>query len=134
MHLPQRGDIWYAELDSHFGTCVQSGCRPVMVLSNDIGNAYAETLNVLPLTRRLKKPNLPCHIELDPDCVSDRRQMIDASMILAEQITTIDKSELRGYVGRIRDDAVLSRVNHAVFVQLGLEGVGKYCYERGAVI
>ena len=106
----------------------------MMVLSNDIGNAYAETLNVLPMTRRLKKPNLPCHIELDPDCVSDRHQMIDASMILAEQITTIDKSELRGYVGHIQDDAVLSRVNHAVSIQLGLENGGKYSYERGAVI
>ena len=98
----------------------------MMVLSNDIGNVYAETLNVLPMTRR--------HIELDPDCVSDRHQMIDASMILAEQITTIDKSELRGYVGHIQDDAVLSRVNHAVSIQLGLENGGKYSYERGAVI
>lgn len=133
-HLPQRGDIWYAELYSHSGTCVQRGCCPVVVLSNDIGNVYAETLNVLPMTRHLKKPNLPCHIELDPDCVSDRRQVMDVSMILAEQITTIDKSELRGYVGHIQDDAVLSSVNHTVSVQLGLEGADKYCYERGAVI
>ena len=105
-----------------------------MVISNNIGIAYAETLNVLPLTRSLKKPNLPCHIALDPDCVTDRRQVMDVSMILAEQITTIDKSELRGYVGHIQDDAVLSRVNRAVSIQLGLEGTGKYCYERGAVI
>ena len=136
MRFPQRGDIWYAELYSHFGTCVQRGRCPVMILSNNIGNAYAETLNVLPLTRGLKKPNLPCHIKLDPDCVSDRRRAMDVSMILAEQITTIDKSELRGYVGHVKDDAVLSSVNHAVSMQLGLESIGgqENSNERGAVI
>ena len=123
MKSPQRGDIWFAALDSHAGTSIQGGCRPVLVVSNNIGNTHAETLNVLPMTRHLKKPNLPCHTELDPDAISDKRQTMDYSMILAEQITTIGKDQLRNYVGHIQDDALLSAINRAIAMQLGLAPV-----------
>ena len=118
--IPQRGDIWFADLEPHSGTSVQGGCRPVLVMSNDVGNTYAETLNVLPMTRQLKKPNLPCHTELDPDIIADKHQMMDNSMILAEQITTISKDQLRNYVGRIEEKNLLDSIDHAVSVQLGL--------------
>ena len=98
----------------------------MLIVSNDIGNAYAETLNVLPMTRHLKKPNLPCHTELDPDIVSDKRQTLDTSMILAEQITTISKSELRNYVGSIKDEVLLSAVNRAIAGQLGLASIDRH--------
>ena len=124
--VPHRGDIWFADLNPHAGTSVQGGCRPVLIVSNDIGNAYAETLNVLPMTRHLKKPNLPCHTELDPDIVSDKRQTLDTSMILAEQITTISKSELRNYVGSIKDEVLLSAVNRAIAGQLGLASIDRH--------
>lgn len=117
---PQRGDIWYADLGSHPYSSVQSGCRPVVVISNNIGNGHSDTVNILPLTRHLKKPDLPCHTELYPDNITDRHQMLDISMILAEQITTIGKDALRNYVGRIEDDAVLDRINTAIAVQLGI--------------
>ena len=132
MKLPKRGDIWFAALDPHAGTSIQGGCRPVLIVSNDIGNSYAETLNVLPMTRHLKKPNLPCHTELDPDKVSDKQQMLDVSMILAEQITTISKSELRNYVGHIQDDALFSDVNRAIAAQLGLASIIRHNYGKGA--
>lgn len=132
LRAPQRGDIWFAALDPHAGTSIQGGCRPVLIVSNDIGNSHAETLNVLPMTRNLKKPNLPCHTELDPDKVADKRQMLDVSMILAEQITTISKSELRNYVGHIQDDALLSAVNRTMAVQLGLSSVDRRNYGKGA--
>jgi len=117
----QRGDIWFADLGSHPYSSVQSGCRPVVVVSNNIGNTHSDTVTVLPLTRHLKKPELPCHTELYPDNIADRHQMLDISMILAEQITTIGKAALRSYVGRIEDAAVLDRINTAIAVQLGIE-------------
>lgn len=129
---PQRGDIWFADLDPHAGTSVQGGCRPVLVISNDIGNTYAETLNVLPMTRQLKKPDLPCHTELDPEIITDKHQMMDNSMILAEQITTISKDQLRNYVGRVEDRSLLDSVDNAVSVQLGLIPISLHNNERSA--
>lgn len=129
---PQRGDIWFAALDPHAGTSIQGGCRPVLVVSNNIGNTHAETLNVLPMTRHLKKPNLPCHTELDPDAISDKRQTMDYSMILAEQITTISKEQLQNYVGRIEEKNLLDSIDHAVSVQLGLTPISLHNDERSA--
>ena len=117
---PQRGDIWFANLGSHPQSSVQSGCRPVIVISNNIGNAHADTVNVLPLTRHMKKPELPCHTELTPGDITDTHQILDTSMILAEQITTIGKNTLLNYVGKIADIAVMQRIDHAVLTQLGL--------------
>ena len=131
---PQRGDIWFADLEPHEGTSVQGGCRPVLIVSNNVGNTYAETLNVLPMTRQLKKPNLPCHTELDPDAITDKHQMMDNSMILAEQITTISKDQLRNYVGRSEDKNLVADVDHAVSVQLGLIPISLHNEERSASV
>lgn len=134
---PQRGDIWFADLDPHSGTSVQGGCRPVLVISNDIGNTYAETLNVLPMTSQLKKPDLPCHTKLDPEIISDKHQKMDVSMILAEQITTIGKDQLRNYVGRVEEKELIAAVDHAVSMQLGLVPVSlasDHHYGRSASI
>ena len=117
---PQRGDVWFADLGDHPDTSVQSGCRPVIVISNNIGNSHSDTLNILPMTRHMKKPELPCHAALDPDRISDAQQMLDTSMILAEQITTIGKYALKNYVGHINDSQLLNAINTAVAVQLGL--------------
>ena len=118
---PHRGDIWFAELSSRPGTSVQGGYRPVLVISNDTGNANAETINVLPMTSRLKKPNLPCHTLLESGFVTDTRQRLDDSMFLAEQITTIGKSQLRNYAGRVEDTELLAQISHAISAQLGLQ-------------
>ncbi len=124
---PQRGDIWFANLGNHPYSSVQSGCRPVIVISNNIGNAHADTVNVLPLTRHMKKPELPCHTELSPGDIIDTHQILDTSMILAEQITTIGKNTLLNYVGKIADTAVMHRIDHAVLTQLGLERSNAEC-------
>ena len=118
---PKRGDIWFADLGYRPGTSVQGGCRPVLIVSNDIGNYYGQTMNVLPITRHMKKPDLPCHTELDPAVLSDRHQTMDTSMILAEQITTISKLQLRSYVGRIEDADLLNRINTSIRGQLALD-------------
>lgn len=117
---PQRGDIWFANLGSHPQSSVQSGCRPVIVISNNIGNAHADTVNVLPLTRHMKKLELPCHTELTPGDIIDTHQILDTSMILAEQIMTIGKNTLLNYVGKIADATVMNRIDYAVLTQLGL--------------
>ena len=122
--MPHRGDIWFADLGSHPGTSIQAGCRPVFIVSNDIGNSYAETLNVLPMTRHLKKLGLPCHVELNPGIVKDTRQELDFSMILAEQITTISKLQLRNYVGRVEDTELLAAIEQAICEQFSLAGPG----------
>lgn len=117
---PLRGDVWFAELGRHPGGSVQGGCRPVIILSNNMGNAFADTVNVVPMTRHLKKPNLPCHTEISPELVADRHQALDVSMILAEQITTISKYALRNYVGHIYDTQMLSAIEQSVIEQLGI--------------
>lgn len=126
-HTPQRGEIWFADLGSHPNSSVQGGIRPVVIVSNDIGNAHADTVNIVPMTRHLKKPELPCHTKLSPECITDARQLLDTSMILAEQITTIGKKCLCNYVGKIADKAVLHRIDKAVAAQLGIERSNAEC-------
>ena len=75
----------------------------------------------MPLTRHLKKPGLPCHMMLDSDDVIDRKQSLDDSMLLAEQITTIGKPQLRSYVGRVENKEVLDQISHTVITQLALQ-------------
>jgi mRNA interferase MazF len=120
LRSPRRGDIWFADLGKHPGTSVQSGCRPVLIVSNDEGNAHSDTINVVPMTSQLKKLNLPCHVRITPDMVSDAHQPFWVSMTLAEQITTISRYALRTYVGRLEDKKVLTAVNCSIAEQLEL--------------
>ena len=119
---PRRGDIWFAELGSHYGTSVQGGCRPVMVISNDKGNHHADTFNVLPMTSKMKKFNLPSHTVIEENNMTERdmNREFETSMILAEQITTIGRSAFRSYLGRVTDEQKLSAIETAVRIQLGL--------------
>lgn len=125
--IPQRGDIWFADLGGHPDSSVQSGVRPVIVLSNNIGNAHADTVNVVPMTRHLKRPELPCHMELHPDFITDKRQLLDTSMVLAEQLTTISKYAFRSYAGHISDAVTLEKIGQAVMAQLGMERSPAIC-------
>lgn len=124
---PKRGDIWFADLGRHQNSSVQDGIRPVTILSNDIGNAHADTVNIIPMTRHLKKPELPCHTHLFPDSISDIHQHLEPSMLLAEQLTTIDKDNLRSYVGHISDADAMNRIENAVIAQLFLERRNPEC-------
>ncbi len=117
---PKRGEVWFADLGEHTWTSVQEGCRPVVIVSNDMGNRYADTVNVVPLTRHLKRPELPCHTKISDSDLDDAKQTLDASMVLTEQITTISKRQLRNYVGRIDDPAAMGRINRAIGEQLDL--------------
>lgn len=108
-----RGDIFYADLGERVGS-EQSGIRPVLVVQNDMGNRYASTLIVAPMTSRHKKP-LPTHIYL-PGGACDN---LAPSTVLTEQLTTIDVSRLLAYVGFLAPE-YMRRVDESLLVSFGL--------------
>ena len=118
--IPQRGEVWIADLGNHQNSSVQGGVRPVIIVSNNIGNVHADTVNIVPMTRHQKKLALPCHIQISPYKIADKQQMLDVSMVLAEQITTISKYALKKYAGKIKDKLVLEKINAAVAAQLSI--------------
>ena len=122
---PYRGEVWFAELGNHPGTSVQDGCRPVLIISNDKGNHHASTIVVLPMTSRMKKYGLPSHVELYQSDLTniDPGRPLEPSMILAEQVTTIAKSALRSYIGKVTGAGKLTEINNAVRAQLGIDAV-----------
>ena len=122
VRTPYRGEVWFAELGYHFGTSVQDGCRPVLIISNDTGNEHARTLVVLPITSKKKKYDLPIHVGLNQEDLTktDPDRPLGESMILAEQITTIAKSSLRNYIGKVESAEKLAEIDRAVKTQLGM--------------
>lgn len=103
---PKCADIWMAEI-SFDGDCVQSGYRPVFVISNDKNNAFAPTVNVFPLTTKMKRKNLPCHVTL----YNYYDYGLSApSTILVEQPLTIPQSWLLKRLGTIEDRKTLNRI------------------------
>lgn len=94
----RRGDIYLANLNPRFGS-VQGGVRPVVVLQNDDGNYYSPTLIIAPVTSKLKKMELPTHYP-----VLRNRALKKESIILFEQINTIDKRKILGYLGKLTEE------------------------------
>ena len=93
-----------------------------MIVSNDMGNRHAGTLVVLPMTTHKKKSYLPSHVELCQDDLSqaDPLRPFSPSMLLAEQITTIDRAALRSYLGKVEPGDKLDEIENAVRTQLGI--------------
>ena len=126
--LPRRYEIWFADLGDHYGTSVQSGNRPVLVISNDVGNQYSQTLTVIPLTTKLKRMDMPTHIVLtEDDCCMFRPQTLQDSVLLAEQITTIAKSALCGRVCRVTSKERKQEIEQAVATQLDMQRTSESC-------
>ena len=117
-------EIWFAELGAHPGTSVQEGCRPVLIICNDKGNEHADTVIVIPLTSKIKKPWLPSHIVLTPEVIvlSDTYEMLFfEAMLLIEQIVTIDKKAMLTRVGAVSDSVTKQKISKAIRAQLGVE-------------
>ncbi|KUO65003.1 MAG: PemK family transcriptional regulator [Gracilibacter sp. BRH_c7a] len=110
----RRGEIFYAELNPVIGS-EQGGTRPVLVIQNDIGNQYSPTTIVVAITSQISKAKLPTHVEVK----SKRSGLERDSVILTEQIRTIDKSRLKEKVA-VLDEEVMLRVDEAIEVSLGL--------------
>jgi len=110
-----KGDIYYADLNPVVGS-EQSGTRPVVIVQNDMANKYSPTLIVAPITSVNKKLELNSHI-----LIPYSRCLYRNSMVLVEQIRTIDKSRLNNYLGRlsIRD---INRIDDALLQMLDIKG------------
>ena len=111
----RRGDVFYADLSPVIGS-EQGGVRPVLILQNDIGNKYSPTIIVSAITSQIEKAKLPIHVELDGETYGLERD----SVILLEQIRTIDKRRLRERVTHLGGD-IMSKVNEALLISLGLK-------------
>ena len=114
MSIVKRGDIYYADLRPVVGS-EQGGMRPVLIVQNDTGNKHSPTVIAAAITSQTGKARLPTHIELDAQSVGLSRD----SVILLEQIRTIDKSRLRERMGKL-DDTTMPKVDNAIAVSFGL--------------
>jgi len=112
--LVNRGNIYYADLSPVIGS-EQGGIRPVLIVQNDIGNKYSPTVIVAAITSQINKAKMPTHIELGAEIYG----LAKDSVILMEQIRTIDKSRLREKIGTIDDD-VMKKIDSALMISLGL--------------
>ncbi|MEE0203881.1 MAG: type II toxin-antitoxin system PemK/MazF family toxin [Oscillospiraceae bacterium] len=114
MSIVKRGDIFYADLSPVVGS-EQGGMRPVLIVQNDTGNKHSPTVIAAAITSQTGKAKLPTHIALSGQSVGLTRD----SVILLEQIRTIDKSRLREKMGRL-DGETMSKVDSAIAVSFGL--------------
>jgi transcriptional modulator of mazE/toxin, mazF len=112
--IVKRGDIYYADLSPVIGS-EQGGVRPVLIVQNDVGNRYSPTVICAAITSQINKAKLPTHIELD----CHKYSLIKDSVVLLEQIRTIDKRRLKEKLGHL-DKEIMLKVNKALLVSLGL--------------
>ncbi len=110
----RRGDIFYADLSPVVGS-EQGGVRPVLVVQNDIGNRYSPTVIAAAITSKINKAKLPTHIELDAQTYG----LVKDSIIMMEQIRTIDKKRLKEKIGHL-DSVAMQRVDDALNVSFGI--------------
>ena len=112
----KRGDMFYADLSPVVGS-EQGGIRPVLIIQNDIGNKHSPTVIAAAITSQTGKNKLPTHIEIG----SQDNGLKADSVVLTEQIRTIDKSRLKEKIGHIDDEKIINQVNNALGVSFGLE-------------
>lgn len=108
----KRGQIYYADLSPVVGS-EQGGLRPILIIQNDIGNSYSPTVIAAAITSQFSKAKLPIHIEIR-EC-----GLAKDSIVLLEQIRTLDKRRLKGYVGEINEDT-MEQVDNAIKISLGV--------------
>lgn len=113
----KRGEIYFAQLNPVIGS-EQGGIRPVLIVQNDIGNQYSPTTIILAITSQINKAKLPTHIELKAKDYGLERD----SVILAEQVRTIDKSRLKQRIAVLKQET-MQRVDQALAISLGLHEV-----------
>ena len=112
----KRGDMYYADLSPVIGS-EQGGIRPVLIVQNDTGNKYSPTVIAAAITSQTGKNKLPTHIQIGTNSWGLKSD----SIVLAEQIRTIDKSRLKEKIGHIDDNMIMNQVNNAIGISFGLE-------------
>ena len=108
----RRGDVYYADLSPVVGS-EQGGVHPVVVVQNDKGNRYSKTIIVAPISKKMSKPPIPTHVIFSDDSLSY------VSMILCEQLRTIDKKRLGQWICTL-DEKTLEKINRAIRVSLSI--------------
>ena len=111
----KRGELYYADLSPVVGS-EQGGVRPVLVVQNDVGNRYSPTVIAAAVTSKLDKARLPTHIELRADDYGLNKD----SVVLLEQIRTLDKRRLKERIGLL-PPPLMRKVDRALYVSLGME-------------
>lgn len=112
--IVKRGDVFFADLSPVIGS-EQGGTRPVLIIQNDIGNRFSPTVIVAAITAQIQKAKLPTHVEIDAKKYGFERD----SVILLEQLRTIDKSRLTDCITQL-DDELMKRVDVALAISVGL--------------
>lgn len=111
----KKGDIYYADLTPVIGS-EQGGIRPVLIIQNDIGNYYSPTVIAAAITSRFQKNSIPTHIQLEQEVRGLRRN----SVILLEQVRTIDRMRLKRYIGSLNGN-MMQKVDQAILISFGLK-------------
>lgn len=112
--IVKRGDIFYADLSPVIGS-EQGGIRPVVILQNDLGNRYSPTVIVTAITSQINKAKLPTHVEISSEVYGLNKD----SVVLLEQIRTVDKKRLREKIGHMTDED-MKKVQEALIISVGL--------------
>lgn len=112
--IVKRGDIFYADLSPVIGS-EQGGIRPVVVIQNDLGNRYSPTVIVTAITSQINKAKLPTHVEISSEVYGLNKD----SVVLLEQIRTVDKKRLREKIGHMTDED-MKKVQEALMISVGL--------------
>ena len=110
----KRGDVYYADLSPVIGS-EQGGVRPVLIVQNDIGNRYSPTVVVVAITSQIQKAKLPTHLEI----TAEEYDIDKNSVVLMEQIRTIDKQRLKEKITHI-DAELMGKIDEALKISLGL--------------
>ncbi|WP_138203506.1 type II toxin-antitoxin system PemK/MazF family toxin [Haloimpatiens lingqiaonensis] len=113
--IVKRGDIFYADLSPVVGS-EQGGVRPVIIIQNDVGNKYSPTVIVAAITSQINKAKLPTHVEIS----SEEYGLNKDSVVLLEQIRTLDKRRLKEKIGHMTDDD-MEKVNESILISIGLK-------------
>lgn len=112
--IVRRGDIFYADLSPVIGS-EQGGIRPVLVIQNDVGNKYSPTIIIAAITSQINKAKLPTHVEI----LGQEYGLPKDSVVLLEQVRTIDKKRLREKIGKF-DSSMMQYVDDALKISIGL--------------
>ena len=113
--IVKRGDIYYADLSPVVGS-EQGGVRPVLIVQNNVGNKFSPTVIAAAITSQINKAKMPTHIEIDANDYGLSKD----SVILLEQVRTIDKKRLKERIGHLNEN-LMDKVNEAIEISFGLE-------------
>ena len=115
LYFMRRGDVYYADLRPVVGS-EQGGIRPVLIVQNDVGNRHSPTIICAAITSKMNKAKLPTHIELS----AQRYHMVKDSVILLEQLRTIDKLRLKDKICHL-DESIMQKVDKGLMISLQLD-------------